>query len=164
MSKIKSNKNMQKITPCLWIDKDAEKAAQYYIDIFGKRGEAKIISSETFPDTPSGTVEVVTMRLFGQNFTLMAAGPQFKFNEAISFVIDCANQEEVDYYWHALTAHGGQESMCGWLKDKYGLSWQVVPKQLTELMSKDKSGRVMQAMLQMKKIIVADVEKAYEGK
>ncbi len=89
---------------------------------------------------------------------------EFKFNEATSFIINCDGQEEVDYYWGKLTAEGGEESQCGWLKDKFGLSWQVIPKQLNELMSIDKSGKVMQAMLQMKKIVVADLQKAYEGK
>ena len=114
-------------------------------------------------DTPSGTVEIVVIELFGQEFTLMSAGPEFKFTEAISFVVDCRDQEEVDYYWERLTADGGEESMCGWLKDKYGLSWQIIPRRLNELMSdpdKEKAGRATQAMLQMKKIDVAKLEEA----
>ncbi len=154
---------MQKITPFLWFDKEALEAAKLYTSIFK---ESKIKSPEVFEDTPSGTVQVVSIVLFGQEFTLMNAGPQFKFNESISFVVNCENQEEVDYYWNALTADGGEESQCGWLKDKFGLSWQIVPKQLNELMGdpdKAKAGRVMQAMLQMKKIIVSDLEKASAG-
>lgn len=154
---------MQKITPFLWFEKDAMKVAQYYTSIFK---DAKIKESNQISDTPSGTVEVVSIELFGQNFTLMSAGPEFKFTEAISFVIDCDNQEEVDYYWEKLTANGGEESMCGWLKDKYGVSWQVTPHRLTELTGssdKEKAARATQAMLTMKKIVIADIEKAYNG-
>lgn len=150
---------MQKITPFLWFEKDAKKVAEYYTSIFK---DSKIKNATVMDDTPSGTVEIIIIELFGQEFTLMSAGPQFKFTEAISLVVDCRDQEEVDYYWERLTADGGEESQCGWLKDKYGVSWQVVPKQLNELMSKDKSGRVMQAMLQMKKIVVSDLQKAYD--
>ena len=150
----------QKITPFLWFEKEAKKAAEFYISVFR---DGKIKNESIMTDTPSGTVEIVTIEIFGQDFTLMSAGPQFKFTEAISFVIDCQNQEEVDYYWGKLTTNGGEESQCGWLKDKYGLSWQVVPKQLGELMSKDTSGRVMAAMLQMKKIDIAKLQEAYDG-
>ena len=154
---------MQKITPFLWFDKDAMKIAEYYTSIF-KNSEIK--NSTTMSDTPSGTVEIVTIELFGQDFTLMSVGPLFKFTEAVSFVIDCDNQEEVDCYWEKLTADGGEESVCGWLKDKYGLSWQVVPKRLGELMGdsdREKAGRVQQAMLKMKKIDITGLEKAYKG-
>ncbi|HUQ84862.1 MAG TPA: VOC family protein [Candidatus Limnocylindrales bacterium] len=151
---------MQKITPFLWFDKEAREAAKLYTSIFK---DSKLHNPETIDDTPSGAVDIVSIELFGQQFTLMSAGPNFKFNEAISFVVNCDGQEEVDYYWEKLTAEGGEESQCGWLKDKFGVSWQIVPKQLTELMSKDKSGRVMQAMLQMKKIVVSDLQKAAEG-
>lgn len=155
---------MQKITPFLWFDKEAAEAAKFYTTVF--KG-SKIKSATSFDNTPSGKVEVVTVELMGQEFQLMSAGPMFKFTEAISFVIDCKNQEEVDYYWEGLTSGGGQESMCGWLKDKYGLSWQVVPTVLNKLMAdKDavKAQRVMQAMLQMKKIDIAGLEKAHTGK
>ena len=151
---------MQKITPFLWFEKDAVKVAKYYTSIFN---DSKIKNSRTIGDTPSGTVEIVTIELFGQDFTLMSAGPQFKFTEAVSFVVDCNDQKEVDYYWEKLTADGGAESMCGWLKDKYGLSWQIVPKQLNEFLGdkdKKKAGRVMQAMLQMKKIDIAKLQQA----
>ena len=155
---------MQKITPFLWFEKDAMKVAQYYCSIFK---ESKIKNSRVLNNTPSGSVEIVTIELFGQDFTLMSAGPLFKFTEAISFIVDCQDQQEVDYYWNKLTADGGEESMCGWLKDKYGLSWQVTPKQLNILMGdkdKEKAGRVMQAMLKMKKIDIKKLEQAYDGK
>jgi len=151
---------MQKITPFLWFEKDAQKVAAYYTSIFK---DSKIKNTSVMEDTPSGTVEIVVIELFGQEFTLMSAGPEFKFTEAISFVVDCRDQEEVDYYWERLTADGGEESMCGWLKDKYGLSWQIIPRRLNELMSdpdKEKAGRATQAMLQMKKIDVAKLEEA----
>lgn len=150
----------QKITPFLWFDKGkASEAAQFYSEVFN---EVKIENPEMLSDTPSGNVEVISIELFGQQFTLMGAGPEFKFTEAVSFVINCDGQEEVDYYWNTLTK-GGEESQCGWLKDKFGLSWQVVPKQLNELLAKDTSGRVMQCMLTQKKIVIAELEKAYEG-
>ncbi len=155
----------QKITPFLWFDNQAREAAKFYTSVF-KESKMKTPVT-TYGDTPSGTVDIITIELFGQDFTLMSAGPQFKFNEAISFVIDCENQEEVDYYWEKLTADGGKESQCGWLKDKFGVSWQVVPRALNELMGdKDpgKAGRVMQAMLKMKKIELKKLEEAYEGK
>lgn len=155
---------MQKITPFLWFEKDAKKVASYYTSIFK---DSKIKNTSIMENTPSGTVEIVTVELFGQEFTLMSAGPLFKFTEAISFVVDCKDQEEVDYYWEKLTADGGEESMCGWLKDKFGLSWQIVPQALGEMLSdKDpkKAGRVMQAMLKMKKIDVKKLKQTYEGK
>lgn len=155
---------MQKITPFLWFEKDASKIAEYYTSIFK---ESKIKSSNVMTDTPSGTVEIITIELFGQDFTLMSAGPLFKFNESISFVVDCADQIEVDYYWGKLTADGGEESQCGWLKDKFGLSWQIVPRRLGELLGdpdRAKASRAQQAMLQMKKIDVQRLEDAFNGK
>lgn len=154
---------MQKITPFLWFDKEARQAAKFYTSIF--KG-SKIKSTDTFSDTPSGAVDVVAIELMGREFILMSAGPQFKFNEAISFVVNCETQEEVDYYWEKLTADGGQESQCGWLKDKFGLSWQVVPTILGKLLQdKDpaKANRVMQAMLKMRKIDIAALKKAHAG-
>jgi predicted 3-demethylubiquinone-9 3-methyltransferase (glyoxalase superfamily) len=154
---------MQKITPFLWFEKDAVKIAEYYTAIIK---DSKINNTSVLSDTPSGTVEIVNIELFGQAFTLMSAGPLFKFTEAISFVVDCVDQAEVDYYWDAFTADGGEESMCGWLKDKYGLSWQIVPRRLGELMGDpdgEKAARVSQAMLQMKKIDIAGLEKAHAG-
>lgn len=154
---------MQKITPFLWFDKEAREAARFYTSLFPNSG---IKGTDTFSDTPSGGVDVVSVELMGQEFTLMSAGPRFKFNEAISFVVDCDSQEEVDYYWEKLTSGGGQESMCGWLKDKFGLSWQVVPRVLNELLtSKDaaKAQRALQAMLQMKRIDIAALQQAAKG-
>ena len=153
---------MQKITPFLWFDKEAREAAKFYTSVFK---ESKIKSPVSLDDTPQGTVDIISLELFGQDFTLMSAGPEFKFNESISFVIDCVDQEEVDYYWDHLTSNGGAESQCGWLKDKFGVSWQVVPRQLGELMSdpdQEKAGRTMQAMLKMKKIIISDLQKAHD--
>ena len=153
---------MQKITPFLWFDKEAGQAAKFYTSIF--KG-SKIKGTDTFSDTPSGAVDVVAIELMGQEFVLMSAGPQFKFTEAISFVVNCKTQDEVDYYWEKLTSDGGQESMCGWLKDKFGLSWQVVPTILGKLLQdKDaaKAKRVMEAMLKMHKIDIESLKQAYE--
>ncbi len=150
----------QKITPFLWFDKGkAREAASFYSEVFK---DSKINNPEQISDTPSGDVEIVTIELFGQQFTLMGAGPEFKFNESISFVVDCDGQEEVDYYWNALTKKG-EESQCGWLKDKFGVSWQIIPRQLNELMAKDTSGRVMQCMLGQKKIVISELESAHKG-
>lgn len=149
---------MQKITPFLWFDKEANEAANFYTAIFPN---SKIKKKQIMKNTPSGTVEIITLELFGQDFTLMSAGPFDKFNQAISFVVDCENQKEVDYYWAKLS-HDPKAEQCGWLKDKYGVSWQIVPRALGELISKDKSGNVVKAMLQMKKIDVKKLEEAYE--
>lgn len=149
----------QKITPFLWFEKGkAAEAAKFYAEVFK---DAKIHNPEHFDNTPSGSVEIISIDLFGQTFTLMGAGPEFKFNEAISFIIDCDGQDEVDYYWNALTKEG-EESQCGWLKDKFGVSWQVVPKQLNEATGNpdpEKAQYALQQMLKMKKIIIADLEK-----
>jgi predicted 3-demethylubiquinone-9 3-methyltransferase (glyoxalase superfamily) len=145
-------KHMQKITPFLWFENQAEEAAKFYGSIFKN---SKIISSNPM---------VVTFELEGQKFMALNGGPQFKFTEAISLFVDCETQEEVDYYWEKLT-QGGKESQCGWLKDKYGLSWQIVPGILGKLMGdKDpkKANNVLQAMLQMKKMDIAKLKEAYE--
>jgi predicted 3-demethylubiquinone-9 3-methyltransferase (glyoxalase superfamily) len=149
----------QKITPCLWVEKDAKKAAQYYLSIF-KKGKLKTFRS--FKNLPEHGRDfgTATINILGMDFQILAAGPLFKFNEAVSFVVRCKDQVEVDYYWKALTAKGGSEGPCGWLKDKYGLSWQIVPKQYFKLeASKDKAKRdyALQAVLKMKKIIIADL-------
>lgn len=157
---------MQKITPFLWFAKDAKAAAEYYVSIFGE--DSKITSENKMPDAPTGDpVELVTLTLRGQDFTFMAAGAYFTFNESVSFVIDCKDQAEVDYFWEKLTADGGKESDCGWLKDKYGVSWQVTPRRLIELTTdpdKEKAGRATAAMLTMQKIDIAALEAAAEGK
>ncbi|HJV32578.1 MAG TPA: VOC family protein [Patescibacteria group bacterium] len=153
---------MQKITPFLWFDKEARAAAEFYASVFK---DGKIKSSRTVSDTPSGTVEIITVGLLGMDFTLMSAGPFVKINEAISFVIDCASQEEVDRYWESLSAVPEAEQ-CGWLKDKFGVSWQVVPRRLNELLAdpdEAKAARVTQAMLKMKKLVIADLEAAARG-
>lgn len=160
---------MQKITPFLWFNKEAEEAANLYVDVFSKyaKGETKILEVQRYPaDTPSGKtgeVMVANFVLNGQEFNALNGGPEFKFNESISFVINCDNQEEVDYFWNSLIADGGEESVCGWLKDKFGLSWQVVPIQLGQMMGDpdpEKARRVTEAMLKMKKIDISELEKA----
>ena len=155
---------MQKITPFLWFDTQAEEAANLYVSIFKNSKILKVARYGEAGPGPAGSVMIVNFQIEGQEFIALNAGPRFKFTEAISFVINCQTQEEVDHYWNKLTADGGQESMCGWLKDKYGLSWQVTPTILGELMAdKDakKAQRVMQAMLQMKKIDIAALKRAY---
>jgi predicted 3-demethylubiquinone-9 3-methyltransferase (glyoxalase superfamily) len=161
----------QPITPCLWFDTQAEEAARYYTGIF-KNSRIGTITRYTeagreVHGRPAGSVMTVEFELNGQPFTALNGGPHFKFNEAISFQIMCRNQEEVDHYWNKLTQGGDPNAQqCGWLKDKYGLSWQVVPTVLVELMKdpdKEKSGRTMEAMLQMKKIDIAALERAFEG-
>jgi predicted 3-demethylubiquinone-9 3-methyltransferase (glyoxalase superfamily) len=152
----------EKITPFLWFNDNAEEAMNYYLSIFK---DGKILSVTRYGDAgpgPKGSVMTAQFELFGQRFTALNGGPNFKFTEAISFVIDCQDQKEVDYYWDALSA-GGQTQMCGWLKDKFGLCWQVVPRILPKLFQeKDpvKSQRIMQAMLKMKKIDIAALEEA----
>jgi len=155
---------MQEITPFLWFDTQAEEAANLYVSIFKNSKILKVARYGEAGPGPAGSVMIMNFQIEGQEFIALNAGPRFKFTEAISFVINCRTQEEVDHYWNKLTADGGQESMCGWLKDKYGLSWQVTPTILGELMTdKDakKAQRVMQAMLQMKKIDIAALKRAY---
>lgn len=161
----------QPITPCLWFDNQAEEAARYYTGIFknskigtiARYGEA----GHEVHGRPAGTVMTVAFELNGQPFTALNGGPLFKFNEAISFQIMCQTQEEVDHYWNRLTAGGDKQAQqCGWLKDKFGVSWQVVPTVLAEMMSdpdKEKAGRAMEALLQMKKLDIAELERAFEG-
>ncbi len=151
---------MKKLTTFLWFDKEAGEAAKFYASVFK---DSKIKEVTKLENTPSGTVEVVTMEICGQDFSLMSAGPIFKFNEAISFVIPCETQEEIDYYWGKLSADPKAEQ-CGWLKDKYGVSWQVVPTVLGRMQkSKDKKkvARVTEAFLKMKKFDIAKLEQAY---
>ncbi len=156
----------QKITPFLWFDKQAEEAAQFYVSIFKN---SKILHVSRYGDAgpgPKGSVMVVNFQLAGQEFTALNGGPLFKFSEAFSFVVNCENQQEVDEYWSKLTSGGGQESQCGWLKDKFGFSWQIVPTALGKLMSdKDpqKANRVMEALLKMKKLDIATLEAAARG-
>jgi predicted 3-demethylubiquinone-9 3-methyltransferase (glyoxalase superfamily) len=161
----------QRITPCLWFDDQAEEAATLYTSIFPG---SRIVTVSRYGEAgrevhgrPPGSVMVVAFELEGQAFTALNGGPVFKFNEAISLQVSCRTQEEVDHYWEKLS-HGGDEQaqQCGWLKDRYGLSWQIVPVALMEMMADPdpvKAGRVMQAMLQMKKIDIKGLRQAYCG-
>ena len=160
---------MQKITPCLWFDDQAEQAAKFYTEVF-KNSRIKKISrygkeGYEIHHRPEGSVMTVEFELDGQTFTALKGGPIFKLNEAISFQVDCATQEEVDYYWEKLSEGGDEKAQqCGWLKDKYGLSWQIVPRVLVEMLNDPdakKSQRVMAALLKMKKIEIETLKRAY---
>jgi len=164
---------MQKITPFLWFDDQAEEAVKFYTAIFKNSKVGKTLrygeeaSKVSQSGRPPGSVLTIEFELEGQKFTALNGGPQFKFNESISFVVNCDTQEEVDYFWAKLTAGGGQESACGWLKDKFGVSWQVVPTVLIEMLQdkdSEKSERVMKVMLQMQKIDIKKLKEAYAGK
>ena len=153
---------MQKITPCLWFDTEGEEAANFYTSVFPNSKIVALSRSGEAGPGPEGTVMVVSFELDGQKFTALNGGPDFTFNEAISFQVSCETQEEVDAYWSKLS-DGGEEGPCGWLKDKFGVSWQIVPTALPRLLGdpdREKSQRVMQAMLQMKKIEIAELERA----
>lgn len=158
---------MQKITPFLWFDNQAEEAANFYVSLFknSKVGDIMRSVDEASSGIPVGSALVVNFELEGQEFAAMNGGPAFKFTEAVSFVVNCESQEEVDYFWDKLIEGGGQESQCGWLKDKYGLSWQITPTILLQLVKdkdKAKAKRVFEAMLKMKKIDIAALEQAAE--
>lgn len=154
---------MAKITPFLWFNDKAEEAANFYASVFKN---SKVLAVTRYGDAgpgPKGSVMTVNFELDGQRFTALNGGPQFPFTEAVSFVVNCEDQQEVDYYWEKLMSGGGKPSQCGWLKDKYGLSWQVVPKVLPQLLKQtdaQKSQRVMQALLQMQKIDISALERA----
>jgi predicted 3-demethylubiquinone-9 3-methyltransferase (glyoxalase superfamily) len=156
---------MPKITPFLWFDTQAEAAAKFYVSIFKN---SKIVSTTRYGDAgpgPKGSVMTVAFKLDGQDFIALNGGPHFTFTEAVSFVVDCKTQEDVDEYWTKLSA-GGSEGPCGWLKDKYGLSWQIVPSVLTELLGdpdREQARRVTEAMLKMKKIDNNGLKRAYAG-
>jgi predicted 3-demethylubiquinone-9 3-methyltransferase (glyoxalase superfamily) len=158
---------MSKITPCLWFDGNAEEAANFYVSLLPDSRVGTVSRSPADnPSTPAGAVLVVDFTLAGQHFTGLNGGPEFKFTEAISFVIDCEDQAEVDRLWDALTANGGSPSQCGWLKDRFGISWQIIPRALGELLGSpdaDGSRRAMEAMLKMTKIDVAALRRAFEG-
>ena len=163
--------SIQKITPCLWFDSQAEVAAKFYVSLFPNSaiGTVTRYGKEGLEvhGRPEGSVLTVSFRLEGQEFTALNGGPHFKFSEAISFVVRCETQTEVDHYWDKLGEGGDERArQCGWLKDRYGVSWQIVPAALFEMMSgtdKIKSERVMRAMLQMKKLDLAVLRRAYEG-
>ena len=153
---------MSSLTPFLWYENDAIGVARYYKSIFGEEN-VTIEGDDSLDGTPSGSVQIVSLSIFGTKMRLMSAGPHDKFNESISFEISCKDQSEVDKYWGGLTADGGETGNCGWCKDKYGVSWQIVPVQLGQLMSnpdREKANKVMQAMLKMHKLVVADLEAA----
>jgi len=155
---------MQKITPFLWFDDKAEEAMNFYVSIFKNSKRGRVSRYGEAGPGPMGTVMVATFQLEGQDFIALNGGPHFKFTEAISLVVNCETQEEVDGFWEKLS-EGGSRGQCGWLKDKYGLSWQIVPTALGELMSDpdpEKSKRVMQSMLQMKKLDIKGLRQAYQ--
>ena len=162
---------MQKITPFLWFDGQAEDAANFYTSVFKNSKIGRIFrhTEEAAEKTghPVGSVLTIEFEIEGQKFVALSGGPLFKFNESISFVVNCETQEEVDYFWGKLTADGGEESACGWLKDKFGLSWQVTPTVLIDMLhdkDPEKAERVMNAMLQMQKIEIPKLKAAYGGK
>jgi predicted 3-demethylubiquinone-9 3-methyltransferase (glyoxalase superfamily) len=153
----------QKITPNLWFDTEAEEAANFYTSIFNDSRIVKVMRYGEAGPRPAGMVLTVTFQLEGQEFTALNGGPEFKFNEAISLLVNCESQEEVDELWEKLS-EGGEEGPCGWLKDKFGVSWQIIPTVLDEMLQDEDAGkanRVMEAMLQMGKIDIAGLEKAY---
>lgn len=163
--------SIQKITPFLWFDHQAEEAVSFYTSIFRN---SKVVSIARYGDEaaeasgrPKGSVMIVAFQLEGQEFVALNGGPHFKFTEAISFVVNCKSQEEVDYYWEKLSAGGHENAQqCGWLKDKYGVSWQIVPTVLSALLNDpdpEKSRSVMKALLQMKKIDIKSLKRAYDG-
>jgi predicted 3-demethylubiquinone-9 3-methyltransferase (glyoxalase superfamily) len=153
---------MSKITPFLWFDNQAEEAVNFYASVFKNSKIGSIVRNGDGGPGPKGSVLTIAFQLEGQEFVALNGGPHFKFTEAVSFVVNCETQEEVDHFWNKLT-EGGQESQCGWLKDKFGLSWQVVPTILSRLLADTKrAGRVVQAFMPMKKLIIADLIKAYD--
>jgi predicted 3-demethylubiquinone-9 3-methyltransferase (glyoxalase superfamily) len=163
--------NMQKITPFLWFDDQAEEAAKFYTSVFKDSKIGRVLrydeNAAKAAGGPVGSVLTIEFEIEGQKFVALNGGPQFKFNESVSFVVNCETQDEVDRFWEKLTADGGQESACGWLKDKFGLSWQITPTVLIDLLhdnDADKAGRVMKAMLQMQKIDIGKLQDAYAGK
>ncbi len=170
----------QKITPFLWFDNQAEEAMNYYVSVFNGSpaknppagGESKVVKIQRYPEGPlegpmkgfEGKVLTGVFELAGQTFMALDGGPMFKFSESVSLLVDCADQQEIDYFWDTFIKDGGQESQCGWLKDKYGFSWQIVPSMEKYLTGDpEKNKRAMHELLKMKKIIIADLEKAYNG-
>jgi predicted 3-demethylubiquinone-9 3-methyltransferase (glyoxalase superfamily) len=153
---------MQRVVPHLWYDKEAKEAVEFYVSVFP---DSKITNVTTLHDTPTGDTDIVSFELFGQPFMAISAGPLFKFNESISFMVYCEDQSEIDRYWDKLSADPEAEQ-CGWLKDKYGLSWQIVSKRMDEMLqggTPEQVARVTQAFLPMKKLDIAELERAYAG-
>lgn len=158
--------NQPKITPCLWFDMNAEEAVKFYLSVFSKAKKLKVSKYAEGGPAPKGTVLTIQFQIEGQEFLALNGGPNFKFNESVSFVVNCKNQKDIDYYWEALSK-GGEKSMCGWLKDKFGLSWQIAPANIGAMLTdKDpkKSTRVFQAIMGMQKIDMDKLKKAYAGK
>jgi predicted 3-demethylubiquinone-9 3-methyltransferase (glyoxalase superfamily) len=154
----------QKIAPCLWFNDNGEEAANFYVSVFQNSKIGKVSRYGKNAPMPEGVALTVAFELEGQSFLALNGGPLFKFTEAVSFVVNCETQKEIDEFWKKLSA-GGQEQQCGWLKDKYGLSWQIVPVKLGQLLdgnAPDKAGRVMQALMKMKKLDLDALEKAYK--
>ncbi len=167
---------MNKITPFLWFDTNAEEAINYYVSVFNgnpnKKIDSKVIDIKKYPEGPlegpmkgfEGKVLTGIFELEGNRYMALDGGPIFKFNESVSLLVDCKDQTEIDYFWNKFVNDGGQESQCGWLKDKYGLSWQIAPGMEKWLGQEGEAGRrATHAMLQMKKIIIADLDKAFAG-
>jgi predicted 3-demethylubiquinone-9 3-methyltransferase (glyoxalase superfamily) len=162
MPATRREEHMSKITSCLWFDTEGEEAAKFYTSVFPNSKVVDVARYGSAGPRPEGMVMTVSFELDGQSFVALNGGPDFTFNEAISFQVDCKNQEEVDAYWNKLS-EGGEQGPCGWLKDKFGVSWQIVPTVLTQLIGdpdREKSQRVMAAMLNMKKIEIAELEQA----
>jgi predicted 3-demethylubiquinone-9 3-methyltransferase (glyoxalase superfamily) len=159
---------MQKVTPCLWFDGQAEEAAKFYISLLpNSRIDRVVRSPADTPSGPTGTVLLVEFTLAGNRYTGLNGGPQYKFTEAVSFQIDCADQVEVDRLWAAFTSNGGEPGQCSWLKDRWGVSWQIVPTRLIELLNDpdaQRARRAMQAMMTMSKIDIAALERAADGR
>ena len=157
-------KIQQKLTPCLWFDSNAWDAVTFYTTVFNNVEKGKISYYGPDMPMPQGSVLTIQFQIEGQEFLALNAGPTFKFNEAVSFMINCDTQEEIDYYWDKLTEDGGEESQCGWLKDKFGLSWQVVPSMWGDMVADNdvkKVNNLMQAMMKMKKLDIAQLVEAY---
>jgi predicted 3-demethylubiquinone-9 3-methyltransferase (glyoxalase superfamily) len=157
---------IQTIVPHLWYDKEAKEAAEFYVSVFPDSKITNVTTLHDTPsDTPSGDTEIVSFELFGQPFMAISAGPLFKFNESVSFMVYCEDQEQIDRYWDKLSAVPEAEQ-CGWLKDKFGLSWQIVPRRMDEILQNgtaEQVARVTQAFLPMKKLDIAELERAYAG-
>jgi len=157
---------MSKIAPCLWFNGEAEDAARFYVSLFADAALGAISRYGEGTPFPAGTAMMVEFKLAGQRFQALNGGPQFPHSEAISLSVDCADQVEVDHFWNALIADGGAPSQCGWLKDRFGVSWQIVPQALGEIMARTDEaakGRAMQALMGMKKLDIAALEAAYAG-
>ncbi len=156
----------QKLTPCLWFNANAWEAVTFYTTVFNNAEKGKISYYGPDMPMPQGSVLTIEFQIEGQEFLALNGGPDFKFTEAVSFTINCDTQDEIDYYWNKLTEDGGQESECGWLKDKFGLSWQVVPRLLGDMIADADAksvNKVMQALMKMKKLDIAQLVEAYSG-